>query len=684
MKGQDYITALKGVGDKTAAAFERLGIRSIQDLLGHFPRDYERFQDICPISGLQAEEVQTVRAVIKQAPSLKKVRNLSILTFAVSDGSGDAAVTFFNMPFLKNTLRRGRWYIFRGRAALKQGNYVFEQPKLFGEEEYAKLKNSLQPVYGLTDGVSNNLCRKLIRQALERMDEDVEYMPAGILGDSGLMPLGQAYAKIHFPDSMEGMLEARKRLVFDEFFLFLLSVRYMKEKNMALPSTARMIETCGPGRLIEQLPYRLTGAQEKVWGEILGDLQGEHVMNRLVQGDVGSGKTIIGLLALLLCAENGYQGALMAPTEVLAAQHYESVAGLTHRYRLAFRPVLLTGSMRAAEKREAYGRIESGEANLVIGTHALIQEKAVYKRLALVVTDEQHRFGVRQREALAGKGENAHVLVMSATPIPRTLAMIVYGDLEISVLDGLPADRKPIKNCVVTTQYRNTAYKFMEKEISAGRQAYIICPMVEEGEMEGLENVTDYTQRLKAVFPPQVQISFLHGRMKNALKEHIMNAFRQHDIDILVSTTVIEVGINVPNATVMMIENAERFGLAQLHQLRGRVGRGNEQSYCIFVSGSGRKETLERLEVLNRSNDGFYIAQEDLKLRGPGDMFGIRQSGDLAFRIADIYQDAAMMQTAARAADKLLERDYTLSLPENAGLKEYLFKNRNLVDFPII
>ncbi|MDE7357961.1 MAG: ATP-dependent DNA helicase RecG, partial [Lachnospiraceae bacterium] len=429
-----------------------------------------------------------------------------------------------------------------------------------------------------------------------------------------------------------------------------------------------LIEVAQTELLIEALPYRLTKAQQKVWAEIRADLTSEYAMNRLVQGDVGSGKTILAFLALIMCAANGFQGALMAPTEVLARQHYESLLKLNQEHGLRLRPVFLTGSVTAKDRREIYARIESGEADIVIGTHALIQEKVAYKSLSLVITDEQHRFGVRQRESLAEKGgvfseagKAVHVLVMSATPIPRTLAIILYGDLHISVLDELPADRLPIKNCVVNTSYRNTAYKFMEKEVAQGRQVYVICPMVEEGEEQELEDVGSYAKKLKGTLSPSIRVETLHGRMRPVEKTRIMEAFEAHHIDVLVSTTVIEVGINVPNATVMLVENAERFGLAQLHQLRGRVGRGDRQSYCIFISKSERPETMERLKILNESNDGFYIAGKDLALRGPGDLFGIRQSGDMHFVLGDIYRDAAVLQRASEWADRVLAEDADLA-----------------------
>ena len=401
-------------------------------------------------------------------------------------------------------------------------------------------------------------------------------------------------------------------------------------------------------------------------------MQSENVMSRLVQGDVGSGKTIIAFLALLLSALNGYQGALMAPTEVLAVQHYENISEMLEKYKIPHQAELLTGSMTMSQKKKAYARIESGEAAIIIGTHALIQEKVLYRNLALVVTDEQHRFGVRQRETLAQKGKTPHILVMSATPIPRTLAIILYGDLDISIINEMPKNRFPIKNCVVNTEYREKAYRFMRKQVLEGRQCYVICPMVEESESLDAENVIDYSQMLAEELGDGIHVGCLHGKMKQKEKDEIMSAFGKNEIQILVSTTVVEVGIDVPNATVMLIENAERFGLAQLHQLRGRVGRGGYQSYCIFMSASKSDETKERLEILNRSNDGFFIAGEDLRLRGPGDLFGIRQSGILDFKIADVFQDAEVLKIAGEEANKILKRDPELKDPSYKKIKNHI------------
>ena len=497
------------------------------------------------------------------------------------------------------------------------------------------------------------------------------------------MDYAEALNNIHFPRDMEHLVAARRRMVFDEFFDFLYYLRENKEQSDQLINEYQMTETADTVQFLEQLPYELTRAQKKVWAEIRSDLNSHYCMNRLVQGDVGSGKTIIAVLALLMCVSNGYQGAMMVPTEVLATQHYEDICEYIEKYNIAFSPVLLVGSMTAKEKRIAYEKIASGEANVVIGTHAVIQEKVVFKNLAWVVTDEQHRFGVRQRETLANKGQNPHVLVMSATPIPRTLAIILYGDLQISVIDELPANRLPIKNCVVNTSFRPKAYQFIEKEVRSGRQAYVICPMVEEGEMEELENVIDYAEKLRSALPGDIRVGILHGKMRPADKNRIMEEFASHELDVLVSTTVIEVGINVPNSTVMMVENAERFGLAQLHQLRGRVGRGEHQSYCIFISTQDNKETMERLDILNKSNDGFFIASEDMKLRGPGDLFGIRQSGDFAFRMADIYTDAGILKQASEAVNKVM--DNYLTEMELQNLKTFLAtRSINKVDFRTI
>ena len=681
------VNRIKGVGEKTAALFGKINVYTVDDLIRHYPRDYETYG--APVSILETSpgSVQAVYGQITAIPNVKKVRNLSILNAILKDDNGDSIqLTFFNMPFLKKVLKPGGFYLFRGLVQQRGTHKIMEQPRMFTWDEYRQKSGRLLPRYALTKGLTNQTVQKSVAQALEYYPPEKEYLPQVILQKYPMLSHREAVYALHFPESREELLTARNRMVFEEFFSFLLVLRKNKELAAKTENHFPMYETADTVRFLEQLPFPLTKAQKKVWGELREDMGSPYAMNRLIQGDVGSGKTILAVLALLMCAANGYQGAMMAPTEVLAVQHFETISGYIEKYGIAFRPVLLTGSMTTKEKREAYAKIASGEANLIIGTHALIQEKVEYSSLALVVTDEQHRFGVRQRETLAAKGSEPHVLVMSATPIPRTLAIILYGDLKVSVIDELPANRLPIKNCVVGTSYRPKAYEFIAKEVAAGRQAYVICPMVEEGESEDLENVVDYTEKLRAVLPPSVQVAYLHGKMRPADKNRIMEEFAAKEIDVLVSTTVIEVGINVPNATVMMVENADRFGLAQLHQLRGRVGRGEFQSYCIFISTSEAKETMERLQILNHSNDGFHIASEDLKLRGPGDIFGIRQSGEFAFVLGDIYTDANILKEASDAVEQLLVSDPELTDDDSLALVNYFKEHTavNVVDFRTI
>ena len=681
------VIELKGVGEKTQKLLEKLNIRTVGDLLSTYPRDYEMCGEPTALSEAAAGTVCAVYGAVSGIPNERRIRKLSILNVNVTDTTGGMQLTFYNMPFLKKTLRQGGFYIFRGLVQTRGASKIMEQPKIFSREDYAKLTDRLVPRYSLTKGLTNQSLQKYVKQALSFYDFGPEHFPEDLLEDARLVSEREALETIHFPKDHDSLVQARRRLVFDEFFSFLFFMRKNKEFSEGLASNYRLLETADTVRFLEQLPFPLTKAQQKVWQEIKEDLGSTHCMNRLVQGDVGSGKTIVAVLALLMTAANGYQGALMAPTEVLAMQHFETIQDYVKRYGLIFRPVLLVGSMPAREKREAYGRIASGEVNLIIGTHALIQEKVQYKALALVVTDEQHRFGVRQRENLAEKGENPHILVMSATPIPRTLAIILYGDLHISVIDELPANRLPVKNCVVNTSYRPKAYRFIAGQVEQGRQVYVICPQVEgdsedaEGGMP-LENVVDYTEKLKGALPASVQVAYLHGKMRPADKNRIMEDFASRKIDVLVSTTVIEVGINVPNATVMMVENAERFGLAQLHQLRGRVGRGEHQSYCIFISANEKEESMERLQILNKSNDGFFIASEDLKLRGPGELFGIRQSGEFSFRMGDIYSDASVLKQASEAVDRILAEDPGLKRQEHLLLKQHLEEtSRSQVDF---
>lgn len=676
MNFNDSILKIKGVGEKTANGFERIGIKTVQDIIEHYPRGYEQFSIPQAISQIREDDTVTIEASLVKTPRLKRVRHLQIINAEVKDNSGVLLLTWFNMPFLMKKLRMGSRYLFRGKVKYKNGGLVMEQPKIyFNKEEYYRLLKVLQPIYPLTEGITNNMIIKSMHEVHNNLEFAKDYIPRKVSKEYALMDRTKALKEIHFPKDEDNMIKARKRLAFDEFFLYSLAIRRMKDSKTTRYSQYPMVEKKECDNLINDLPYSLTKAQLKVWKEIKDDMSSEYAMNRLIQGDVGSGKTILAVLALLMAVRNGYQGSIMVPTEVLAKQHYKSFCSLLSPYDVSV--CLLVGSMTAKEKKEAYDKIKNHEAHIIVGTHALIQEKVEYDKLALVITDEQHRFGVKQREEFMTKGKKPHVLVMSATPIPRTLALILYGDLDISLLDELPARRLPIKNCVVNTHYRPTAYRFIEKQVDMGRQAYVICPMVEESEFIEAENVMDYTVQLKEALPPYISVEFLHGKMKPKEKNEIMERFLEGEIHVLVSTTVVEVGVNVPNATVMMVENAERFGLAQLHQLRGRVGRGEHQSYCIFVCGTQSKVAKERLEILNKSNDGFYIAEEDLKLRGPGNLFGTLQSGDLDFKIGNIYTDSAILKLAAKAARDLNQEEVEKIFLDNPYLENKIFYQRS-------
>lgn len=673
MNDKTPLRELKGVGEKTEKLFQKIGITTAEELLRYYPRTYDIYEEPVEIASAEEDKTVSIRATIATGIYINQIRNLQVLTTTVADASGRLPVAWFNAPYLRGTLKKGSVFILRGKIIRKKGRPQMEHPEIFTPAAYEEIIHSMQPVYGLTKGLSNKMITKLVHQILDTRPLHGEYLPEEIRERYQLADANYAIRTVHFPKNMQELLTARKRLVFDEFLLFVLAIQLLKEKTEEAPNTFPMKPVWTTEEIIEGLPYDLTGAQKNVWHEIERDLSGHKLMSRLVQGDVGSGKTVIAFLAMVLSAENGFQSALMVPTEVLANQHYEGFLRLMEEQNIAScHPVLLTGSTTARQKREIYQKIADGEVNVIIGTHALIQEKVEYKNLGLVITDEQHRFGVRQREALTTRGNPPHVLVMSATPIPRTLAIILYGDLDISIIDELPAKRLPIKNCVVGTSYRPKAYSFIEKQVQMGRQAYVICPMVEESEGLEAENVTDYARKLQEVLPGEIKVEILHGKMKPKEKNRIMEAFASGEIQVLVSTTVVEVGVNVPNATVMMVENAERFGLAQLHQLRGRVGRGEHQSYCIFIQGNNEENTSKRLKILNESNDGFYIAGEDLKLRGPGDLFGIRQSGLMEFKIGDIYNDAGILKNASEAAGEILALDFDLILPQHKALNEHL------------
>lgn len=680
------ITNIKGIGEKTAKSFEKMNIYTIKDVLFRFPRTYVRFPEAVAINSIEnlKEGICAIRAVVRKTPVSRNARSMNITILDVGENAVKLQLVWFRMPYIKSSLEFGKEYVFYGKVQLKNKRLTMEQPVIYEMDKYKAIEEQLQPVYGLTAGITNNLMIKTVKAVLNSQcvpekqsaadfcsgsELLTDYLPTEIRKRYGLCEYNYALKQIHFPDSMDVLIDARRCLVFHEFFVFLMGIQYQKEKKSKEKNAFVLTQDDFIGDCIKKLPYSLTNAQKNTLADVKKDMLSPFVMQRLIQGDVGSGKTVVAFLAMAWCAHSGYQSAIMAPTEVLARQHFETYQKMCSDFGLDFPVVLLTGSMKAKKKKEAYAKLEACPNALVIGTHALIQEKAVYSNLALVITDEQHRFGVKQRDTFFEKGQTPHVLVMSATPIPRTLAIIIYGDMDISVIDEVPAKRLPIKNCVVDTGYRPKAYDFITKQVEMGHQAYVICPLVEETEnMEG-KNATDYAKELSEILPKHIKVGLLHGKMKNDKKNEVMEAFSRNEIQVLVSTTVVEVGVNVPNATVMMIENADHFGLAQLHQLRGRVGRGDAQSYCIMMNTSNTKTAKKRLEILNNSNDGFYIASEDLKLRGPGDFFGVRQSGDLAFDIADIYQDAKELQQAAESVKEILEDDPMLEAEEHLALK---------------
>ena len=672
MNRNSSLQEIKGIGAKTAELFHKIEIDTVGELLLRYPRTYLQYPKVKQPDEVEEGETAAVFGRILQSPVVRKARSMAITVTSIGAMGVSIQLVWYRMPYIKNNLKPGNLYIFYGKVGKKNGRLTMEQPAIYSEEQYRQLEDIFMPVYSLTTGLSNNMVTKAVRAALEDETLFLDYLPERIRDKYQLCEYNYAIKQIHFPDDMDTLIEARRRLVFDEFFLFILGMQFQKEEKQ---KEENCFSFSGDGfveGLMEKLPYELTGAQKRALLDVQKDLRSPYVMQRLIQGDVGSGKTIIAFLAMADASHHGYQSAIMAPTEVLARQHYETYQKLCDSFGLRIPLILLTGSLTAKQKRMAYEAMDLYPNAMVIGTHALIQEKAVYANLSLVITDEQHRFGVRQRETFAEKGIHPNILVMSATPIPRTLAIILYGDLDISVVDEVPAKRLPIKNCVVDTRYRPKAYEFIEKEVRAGHQAYVICPLVEESEnMEG-ENVMDYTKKLREILPDDIQLGVLHGKMKPDLKNRIMEEFAANQIQVLVSTTVVEVGVNVTNATVMMIENAERFGLAQLHQLRGRVGRGDAQSYCIMVNCSKSKHAKERLNILNQSNDGFKIASEDLKLRGPGDFFGIRQSGEMQFALGDIYQDAAILQQTSEEVAGLLEEDPLLEQEESKNLKYYM------------
>jgi len=663
----DPVSILRGVGPAKAKQFANLNIFTLRDLICHFPRGYEDRTKILPIEKLEVDTPACFRAMVMNTPRVSHIRKgLDITKVQVADHTGRLNLTFFNNKYVSDHLQYGREYIFYGMVSGDFIGYNMTNPVFEALDAPPVTTRRILPIYPLTAGLTNAAMLKAVRQALEVCDPPEEIIPEEIRGRYGILPAERAYYAIHEPSSMAEAELAKKRLIFEEFFVF--------SAGLSLMRSARAEKKCRPYTNMDlmpfhmALPFRLTNAQNRAVSEILEDFQKGAPMNRLVQGDVGSGKTMVAAAAAYCAARNGKQSALMAPTEILAEQHYQSLRRLFEP--MGIETILLTGSMTPKEKRLTREAIAEGKAQVVVGTHALITDSTVFSDLGLVIADEQHRFGVAQRSKLSAKGEDVHLLVMSATPIPRTLALLMYGDLEVSILDELPPGREAVDTFLVGESYRARINAFIRKQVAEGHQCFVVCPAVEENEELGIKAATVWADTLQQTVFPDLRIALLHGQMKAAEKEEAMAAFARGEADVMVATTVIEVGVDVPNATLMVIEDADRFGLSQLHQLRGRVGRGKAKSYCILTTHNRNEETIKRLKALCKTTDGFKIAEEDLALRGPGDFFGSRQSGLPAFRVANLSCDLVTLKEAQAASAQWIDSWGTSDTPEAAALRD--------------
>ena len=674
----ESIQYVKGIGPKKAEKLNKLGIYTIKDLLYYFPRQFEDRSVIKKIAQLEDEEKVTVKALITNIESYTPKKGMTITRIDVKDDTGFAKLTFFNREYIKNTFRVGDSILAFGKVK-KNGRFVeLNSCELEYLSTSPKNIGKLVPVYPLSYGITNKDIMNTVRMVFENKDIKIpEYMPEYLLKKYRLCGIDYAIKNIHFPKDKESLKVALYRLIFEELLVLQLGLFMYKggnsnEKGILFKRDQRLDE------VLESLPFSLTRAQNRALNEIIDDMCSEKVMNRLVQGDVGSGKTVVALLALAECVFNGYQGALMAPTEILAQQHYES---FTETFEdIGINVELLTGSVTKKQKEGILQRARDGEIDILIGTHALIEDNVEFKNIGLVITDEQHRFGVRQRGKLSSKGTSPDILVMTATPIPRTLALILYGDLDISIIDELPPGRQPIETISVEKKKRDKVYNsLVRREVDKGRQVYIVCPLVEESESLDITSATETAEEIKRDFFPDLRVGLLHGKMKPSEKDAIMTAFKNHELDILVSTTVIEVGVNVPNSTLMIIENAERFGLAQLHQLRGRVGRGKHQSYCVLIYGSNSEVCRKRMGIMEETNDGFKISEKDLEIRGPGEFFGTMQHGVPELKVANLFKHMKILKTVQQEARIIIGEDPTLDFKEYRGLKreiESKFKDK--------
>ena len=675
------VQKLKGIGEKKALAFEKLGVFSLYDLVSYFPARYEDRTNFCPIAAAPEGEGVCIRALVADMPRLVRVRRgMELVKFRAVDESGSVDITYFNQNYVKDYLSRGDSVCFYGKIERNGSRASMVNPAYEKEDKPRGVTGCILPVYRMNAALNQRTLRDAVRQGLNLCGEALpDLLPAEIRARNGLAQARYAYENIHYPSDFDALAIARRRLVFEELFVLacaLGTMRSERARESGLRITLRDFEP-----FYAALPFTPTDAQKRAIAEAAADMSGGYVMNRLVQGDVGSGKTLVAAALCWLCRESGYVSAFMAPTEILAEQHFQTLSGLLAPFGM--RIGRLTGAMSAKEKREAKAAIAAGDYDLVVGTHALFSEDVVYSRLGLIITDEQHRFGVKQRSALIGKGEKPHVLVMSATPIPRTLALMIYGDLDVSIIDELPPGRQKVDTFAVDESYRTRLNGFIRKLVGEGRQVFVVCPKVEDDEDEEtpgdkkLKSAEEHAKELTREFP-ELSVGCVHGRMKPKDKDAVMAAFVRGEIDILVATTVIEVGVDVPNAALMIIENAERFGLSQLHQLRGRVGRGQHKSWCILVSDNKGEEVKARLSIMSKTNNGFEISEEDLRLRGPGDFFGSRQHGLPEMHVADLGADTQVLKNAQEEAKALLAADPQLSRPEHAALRERietLFRN---------
>lgn len=663
------IQYIKGVGESRAKLLAKLGIYTVADMIYHFPRDYEDRSSKKKITELIDGESCTFSGIVFSRVQEMRIRKgLTLFKVIIKDDTGSITATWFNNKYIKNQLVVGKEYLFFGKISRKYGKVEVLDP-IFEPADISTKKHTCQivPIYPSTGNLSQKLIQGVVRSALESIDSKLEdILPAVFRTEYNLAEINYAIQNIHFPTKLESFEYARRRLVFEE--LLILQLGLLQIKNAFHEDKIGIEFKIMPQlhKLIENLPFELTNAQAKVMQEILNDMQSSKPMNRLIQGDVGSGKTVIAILALYNAVVNGYQGALMAPTEILAEQHYITVKNLLEPFGIKIG--MLTGSLTGKKKEQVLSDIQNGVLDIVIGTHALIEDKVIFDKLGMVITDEQHRFGVRQRSILSQKGTNPDILVMTATPIPRTLALILYGDLDISIIDQLPPGRKKIETYSVDEGMRERINTFLKKEIDSGRQAYIVCPLVEDSEAITAKSVVEHYEKMKK-YHPKISIEYIHGKMRPHEKEEVMRNFRDGHTKILVSTTVIEVGVNVPNASIMIIENAERFGLSQLHQLRGRVGRGEYQSYCILFNESDSKVSKERMQVMTKSNDGFVISEKDLEIRGPGEFFGTRQHGLPDLKIANLFKDMNILKETQTACFEILENDPNLNNPDFMPLK---------------